>query len=137
MEEHVYGILFRMKQEITSIQDLARNVNIEWDVRGSPVSNEIDVAFLADNHLFIIECKTRNFDKADDKNDAATEVLYKLNTLRNYLGGEETRAMVISYRHFTEAACRRADEFNIKVCDQSGICNIENIFRNWIKKQQG
>lgn len=135
LEEHVYSILFRMKQAIKSIQDLASNVNIEWDIKGSPVSNEIDVACLADNHLYIIECKTQHFDKTENESEAANEVLYKLNTLRNYLGGMEARAMVISYRNFTEAACRRADEFDIKVCNQYQLCNLENIFRNWIKKK--
>jgi hypothetical protein len=33
LEEHIYGVLFRLQQALPAIQDLARNVNIEWDVK--------------------------------------------------------------------------------------------------------
>jgi hypothetical protein len=44
---------------MAALQDLARGVQVNREVRGRPVRNELDVVSLADNRLYIIECKTR------------------------------------------------------------------------------
>ena len=135
LEEHVYGVLFNLRKEIPTIQDLARNIKVEWDIKGSPVENELDVAILADNRLYIIECKTKKFTSDKGPDVATADVLYKLDTLRDYLGGAGSRAMLVSYRDLTKATRLRAKEFGIEICGHEVIHKIETTFKNWITKK--
>ena len=57
--------------------------------------NEIDAAFLYNNKLYIIECKTA---KMDDK---GTDVLYKIDTIRGY-AGLFTKPIIISFDEFNK-----------------------------------
>lgn len=125
LEEHVFSVL----GGLPAIQDLARNVDFVWDEKESPVKNEIDVAFLADNRLYLIECKTKNF---ECKQSDADEVLYKLDTLRDYLGGKEARAMFVSYNHIPVIHKKRAEELGIRICDGNLITNINSTLQSWI-----
>jgi hypothetical protein len=128
LEEHVFSVL----GGLSSIQDLARNVDFVWDEKESPVKNEIDVVFLADNRLYLIECKTKNF---ECKQSDADEVLYKLDTLRDYIGGKEARAMFISYNRIPAIHKKRAEELGIRICEGNAIGNIDVILKGWIGKQ--
>ncbi|MBK5275583.1 MAG: DUF1887 family protein [Desulfuromonadales bacterium] len=112
-------------------ENRARNVEFVWDEKESPVKNEIDVAFLADNRLYLIECKTKNFEY---KQSDANEVLYKLDTLRDYLGGKEARAMFISYNRIPAIHKKRAEELKIRICEGNAIGNIDAGVREWIRK---
>jgi hypothetical protein len=114
LEEHVYHQVADLKGRNPTIQGVARSVVFQWDERQSKVENELDVVMLADNRLTVIECKTMQFE-GDGVKDA--EVLYKLAALRNYLGADRTRAVLISFRELPEKAKARAEEFGIKVCD--------------------
>lgn len=135
LEEHIYGVLFNLRKEIPSIQDIARNVLVEWDVNGSPVSNELDVVFLADNKLYIIECKTKRFENANAPNTDAAHALYKLDTLRDYMGGTGARAMLVSYRALSKAPKERAKEFGVRICDGDRIREIGAELKQWISKK--
>lgn len=132
MEEHVYSVLYHLRKEIPTIQDLARNVQIEWDVKRSDVNNELDVTFLADNKLYIIECKTKKFDQSGNPDSDAAGVLYKLDTLRDYLGGVGAKAMLVSYRDISKVQKERAEEFSVRICDGNSIVNIGAVLRRWI-----
>ncbi len=134
LEEHVYSLLFNLRKEVPTIQDVARNIRFLWDEVGNPkedVENEIDVAFLADNRLYLIECKTKKYD--NDAND----VLYKLGILRDNLGGREARAMFISYQKLTDKTRRRAAELNIQVYELAEIKRLEETLKCWIQKFGG
>ena len=133
LEEHVFGVLSRLRHELTTIQDLARNVVIEWDDQGSPVKNELDVAFLANNRLFLVECKTKKFEKDPSADSDIASTLYKLNTLRDAFGGIQGKAMLVSYRSLKKAALQRAHELGIEVCAESRIPALESFVRKWVK----
>jgi hypothetical protein len=135
LEEHIYGVLFNLRSKMPTIQDLARNLKVEWDIKGSPVCNEIDVAFLADNRLYLIECKTKNFEKTKKADPSSSEVLYKLDTLRDYMGGTGARALLVSYRSLPETARLRAREFGIELYEQSDIQGMETKLRKWITQE--
>lgn len=106
--------------------------------------NEIDVAFLHRNSLYLIECKAANLGvvgaSGDDK---GTEAIYKLETLRK-LGGGRTHAMLVDYRgrlsvkrsrgdHQRVAANRaRASAADIKLVSGSEIRNLRDAIRAWI-----
>jgi hypothetical protein len=134
LEEHVFGILQGLRSQIRTIQDLARNVRLEWGTGKDRVENEIDVAFLADNRLYVIECKTSKVVAGKRRRSPAPELLYKLDTLRDYIGGTHSRAMLISYHCFTRGTRLRADKFHIEICDGVELFNIDNRLRNWIRK---
>jgi len=66
--------------------------------------NEIDVAILYRNVLYVLECKTVNYNKQRDK---ARDALYKLETLKKR-GGLRTQMAFISYRSLPQSVIDRA-----------------------------
>jgi len=133
LEEHVYNLVEELRAKIPSIQDVARNLVIEWDENRSPVTNELDVAFLADNRFYLIECKTKQFLKNKGPGAEANIVLYRLHTLRSCFGGEAGRAMFISFRSLTKAPRQRADEYKIKLCDWNSLRRLDQVIESWVK----
>ena len=100
LEDHVYQQLDSLKkQPELQIQDLAESVEVVYANKtrsqSDKVDNELDVIFLADNRLYVIECKTRVFSGKTTNN--ASEAIYKLATLKRELGGSQAKAMFISY----------------------------------------
>ncbi|MGH8499507.1 MAG: Card1-like endonuclease domain-containing protein, partial [Methylococcales bacterium] len=67
----------RLSKTVFSIQDIGRGLEPVRSRGKSDAANELDVVFLAENRLYVIECKTGNFNESE-KGDSA---LYKLNTL--------------------------------------------------------
>lgn len=132
LEEHVFGVIGNLRRELPMIQDLARNLKVEWDEQGSPVENELDVAFLADNRLYLIECKTKKFGKDASAESDVAGTLYKLNTLRESLGGSGGRAMLVSYRPLEKPARQRAQELGIEVCEGMRIGELAGMVRRWV-----
>lgn len=132
LEEHVFGVVSRLRRELPTIQDLARNVEIEWDDQGSAVSNELDVVFLADNRLYLIECKTKKFEKDPSAESNLAETLYKLYTLCQSLGGKNGRAMLVSYTGLKKPHRQRAEELGIEVCEGDNIRNLDRLINKWI-----
>jgi len=135
LEEHVYGVLYNLRKAMPTIQDLARNVIIERGSKRDSVDNELDVVFLADNRLYVIECKTRKFSNDNNSDDETANVLYKLHALRDDLGGSGSRAMLVSYRNLLDFTRNRAKEFGIKICSHEEIHHIETTFKKWIQKR--
>ena len=83
--------------------------------RGKAVPNELDVAFLRNNRLHLIECKTRKF-AHDDEDAPGPEALYKLETLTDLTGGLQARAMLISYRELRGTLHARAADLGVSIC---------------------
>jgi len=132
LEEHVFGIISRLRQELPMIQDLGRSLIVEWDEEGSSVKNEIDVAFLANNRLYLIECKTKRFDDDQSPESQVATTLYKLDTLRNHLGGVEAKAMLVSYRGIGMHARERAMELGIEICEGVDLGHLQPLLIQWI-----
>jgi len=131
LEEHVFAVIRQLRQELPTIQDVGRSLIVEWDDQGSPVKNEIDVAFLANNRLYLIECKTKRFDGGGSPEADAASTLYKLDTLRSHFGGDEARAMLVSYRTLGESIRMRADEIGIQLCFGQSLSQLSNHFKAW------
>jgi len=134
LEEHAFGEISKLRRELTTIQDLARNIVIEWDEKESPVKNELDVAFLANNQLYLIECKTKKFQKKPSFDSDIASSLYKLNTLRESFGGDRGKAMLVSYRVLKKSARQRATELGIEVCDGGDINMLRSRVREWVAR---
>ena len=93
-------------------------MNVEVANAVSGTRNEIDVAFLHRNTLFLIECKSANLGgngvSGDEK---ATEVIYKMESLLK-LGGLRTRGLIVDYRgklSASKANMERARQARISV----------------------
>jgi hypothetical protein len=94
--------------------------------------NEIDIAFLAENRFHIIVCKTKTFHKEAHQYSNASNMLYKLDTLKDY-GGLQTRAMLISYQPLKEKTFDRARDYDIDVIDTEKLKKLEQYLKQWVK----
>ncbi len=126
LEAHVFGLIYGLRGVRPSIQDLARGVEVAG---GDDVRNELDVAFLADNRLYVIECKTRRFDQDRHAGNAA---LYKLETLADVLGGERAAAMLVSYRPLRDAELRRAEAYRVEVVAGDDVGRLRERLLGWV-----
>lgn len=128
LEQYVLSTINSLKKELPSIQDTASSVEI---MRGDGVKNELDVAFLADNRLYIIECKAKNFKTGSTTSGADT--LYKLNSLTDAIGGLKARALLVSYRSLNNYDMSRAREMGVTVIQGGLLKNLRVHLRRWIQ----
>ena len=114
LEYHVFDTVRKLRGA-REIQDVAFGVEVMRSHNGKRVFNELDVLFLHDNRLHIIECKTRKF-RGEGEDTAAAEALYKLDTLKDLMGGLQARAMLVSYQDLDGPHRIRAADLGIDVC---------------------
>ncbi|MGZ8226247.1 MAG: Card1-like endonuclease domain-containing protein [Methylococcaceae bacterium] len=129
LEQHVYGQCLNLKKA-HGVQDIGRSIEVERSHRNPPVRNEMDVAFLKDNRLYVIECKTHT-----DKNHAnskSADALYKLDSLKDLLGGLQARAMLVSFNSPNAYDLQRARDLNIAVCAQQDLSKLSEKLTAWI-----
>lgn len=129
LEMHTYAACFQLKQKC-GIQDVACNITIQRHPAGkTAVKNEIDVGLIHANRLHLIECKTRSFDKDAD-------MLYKLDSLRDLMGGLQGRAMLASFNNLDKASRARARELNIALCCKTELKHLQQHLYNWLTMQR-
>lgn len=126
-EEYVYQVVAGLRADIPSIQDVGCSITISR-FRNGDIRNELDVAFLANNRLYIIECKTKKWQSGSEGANA----LYKLDSLSGLLGGMQARAMLASYRPLRGANLRRAQELDIATCAAGEITALAGRIRQWL-----
>ena len=95
------------------------------------MANEIDIGMLKDNRLYIIECKTRRF-TGQKNNGEGSEVLYKLDSLRDLIGGLQARAMLVSFNEIKNHDRNRAKELHINLCCYTDIRNLDEKLTTWL-----
>jgi hypothetical protein len=128
LELHTYSLCLNLKKEL-QIQDIATNISIERQLAGKDrVNNEIDVALIKSNRLHLIECKTQQF-KKDEK---SADVLYKLDSLRDLMGGLQGRAMLVSFNPLDKASRARAKELKINLCSKTELQNLQKHIQDWL-----
>jgi hypothetical protein len=123
LEEYVFNEI----KNIPNIQDIALNIEIENERKGIKQNNELDVAFLHKNILYILECKTKNY-KGEEQ---AQHELYKLETLKK-LGGIRTQTAFLSYRELPFHIRDRAEGADIEIIEQEDIAVLRKTIENWI-----
>jgi hypothetical protein len=130
LEEHVYAVFRELRREERRIQDLARCVQLyREDPRGGEVHNEIDVACLAENRLYLVECKTKAWKGGDGP---GSEALYRLDALADLLGGLKGRAMLVSYLDLPVHVRRRAEDLRIQVCAGARLPELRGEISRWL-----
>jgi hypothetical protein len=133
LEQYVYAAAQALKREHLGIQDIGRGLDVMREHQGVAVKNELDVALLAENRLYLIECKTRKFDGETDTGGAGAEAVYKLDALVNLLGGLQARAMLVSYQPLAPAILNRARDYRIGVCAGGELRELKETLRKWLR----
>lgn len=128
LESYVNSVLNQLKGE-GLLQDSAR---LNLKIRSAKASeNELDVAFMAKNHLHIIECKTKRFTGLK-AGTVGADALYKLDSISD-LGGLGTKSMLVSYRQLGPAVVQRAADLRIKTVVGAELQNLKSLLRHWIQ----
>lgn len=129
-EEHV----FEMANKLDQMQDCLMNVEIDHAWKHEKQKNEIDVIYMRNNTLHMIECKTVNYDSTSHR--GATEqgmnALYKLEALKK-IGGSQCKARFASYRRLTSAMRDRAKASNISISEDKELTGLRTQLFNWDK----
>ncbi|HFE39494.1 MAG TPA: DUF1887 family protein [Gammaproteobacteria bacterium] len=128
IEGYVFSLITKMRSRHPEIQDVARSINVLRSTTRGEVPNEIDIALLVNNRLCIIECKTRKWQGAS----TGANAIYRLETLKDLLGGLQAKAMLISYVDLPKYDKQRADDLNIQICAGTGILNLRSQLEKWI-----
>lgn len=118
LEAHVFQTLCNLTGDL-DIRDSAVNLEV---VDRTDVKNELDIAFMARNRLFIIECKTARMDKPEAPK--ANDTLFKLAETSKRIGGLGTRGMLVSYRALRDAEKQLARALNIHCACGTDIRNL-------------
>lgn len=126
LEEFVFLQLRELKHELL-IQDITIGLEIELPC-GS--RNELDIAFMANNRFYLIECKTKKYSGQSTGNNT----LYKLDTLKNY-GSTKSKAMLISYHSLTNSNRRRASDYQLNIVSAHQIKQLKQHIIQWVQEK--
>lgn len=129
LEAHVFQALNTLTGSL-SIRDKAANLEVADE---SGVRNELDVAFIARNRLFVIECKTARMDRPEAPK--ANDTLFKLAENCRRIGGLGTRGMLVSYRALREPERKLARALNIELICGAEIALLSERLKVWIRPQ--
>ena len=115
-----------MSKEV-GIRDNATNL-VLFD--SDNVKSELDIAFMARNRLFVIECKTARMDKPTAPK--ANDTLFKLAENSKRIGGLGTRNMLTSYRSLRDSEKKLARALGIELVCGTDLLRLNEKLRHWI-----
>lgn len=131
LENLVHSTVKQIQDEMPTIQDRSLNVQVYRQLGEREVRNELDVATVVNNKLHIIECKTKGM--RDDGDDT----LYKLESLRDLLGGIQARAMLVSFRPLRHNDITRAEDLGLALIGPDELKNLKHYLTTWFKEAGG
>ncbi|MBN2864396.1 MAG: DUF1887 family protein [Thiotrichales bacterium] len=123
LEYLTYQTVFALKAEIAGLVDVALNVKLQRH----HAFDEADVLFLANNQLFLVECKTGS-------NANLNLHLQRLDSLKNRLGGLTAHALLVT----TEAIganLHKAQLLKIGVLDAKQLPDLKTHLKRWILQE--
>ncbi|MBE7527280.1 DUF1887 family protein [Betaproteobacteria bacterium PRO4] len=126
LELYTYDCVARVTGDL-GIRDKAANLTV--NNRG--VKNEMDIALLARNRLFVIECKTARMDKPQAPK--ANDTLFKLAEICRRVGGLGTRGMLASYRPVADSERKLAGALNITLVTGRDLIGLPDRIKAWIQ----
>lgn len=124
LEFYVFATLAELAQTLP-IQDAALGLNVRTRQHAS---SEFDVAFMSNNHLFLIECKSRAPRRS---HGVGMDVLFKLASLADQQG-LNSRAMLVSLSGPTPAEAQRAQSQHIKLLSGGALKDLRQHLQDWI-----
>lgn len=131
LENLVHSTVRAIQNELPTIQDHSLGVQVYRKIGEREVRNELDVATVVNNKLHIIECKTKGM--RDDGDDT----LYKLESLRDLLGGLQARAMLVSFRPLRHHDLVRAQDLGLAIIGPDQLGDLQTHLHNWLKDAGG
>lgn len=126
LELHVARVVAARADQL-GVQSHARSLVVE---SAGGARNELDIAFLAHNRLYLIECKTKRL-TGPEADGPGAESLYKLDSL-TALGGLNTRAMLASYQAIGRWDRQRATDLRIRIVEGGELRNLPKHLRQWV-----
>ncbi|WCE28637.1 DUF1887 family protein [Vibrio sp. SCSIO 43137] len=131
LETLVHSTVKQIQDELPTIQDRSLNVQVYRQLGEREVRNELDVATVVNNKLHIIECKTKGM--RDDGDDT----LYKLESLRDLLGGLQARAMLVSFRPLRHNDITRAEDLGLALIGPDELKDLKAHLTSWFTEAGG
>lgn len=131
LENLVHSTVRAIQSDLPTIQDHSLGVQVYRQIGDREVRNELDVATVVNNKLHIIECKTKGM--RDDGDDT----LYKLESLRDLLGGLQARAMLVSFRPLRHHDVVRAQDLGLAIIGPDQLGDLQTHLHNWFKDAGG
>lgn len=132
LEQHVFRQIEGHRHE-WGVADAAYGAKVKVHGGETLTSNELDVVFLAHNHLYLVECKTRRMQqgKGGEEEDDIVQALYKLHAVRRAIGGLAGRAMLVSWRPAQPYHERRADVFDVRLVSGADLVALPLKLQLW------
>ena len=136
LEGLTFEILQRFRRQGLVLQDLVINLKVEHEAEQEPVLNEMDVAFLYRNTLFLLECKTGN--TSNGKTDELDRVILMLARSRDRMGGLRGKAALISQVPLKPRQRSRCADTGISTLQGiDGLRQLESWLREWLDTVPG
>ncbi|RLB72335.1 MAG: hypothetical protein DRH07_04865 [Deltaproteobacteria bacterium] len=126
LEQYVYSLLEDLRRT-KKVKDVAVGVVVK-NKRGT--KNEIDVACTYANRLHVVECKTAQLRGDGKKGD---DVVYKLDNLRDLMGGSYGRALLVSYHHLRVEDIKRCQDNNVSVVYGRKLQQLKSNLPLWLE----
>ena len=123
LEYLTYRTVIELKSEVDKIKDVAFGVKLERH----NAFDEADVLFIANNQLFVVECKT-------GANANINLHLQRLDSLKNRLGGVSAHALLITTEEIGDNL-NKANLLNVGVIDGSQLHHLKEHIKQWILKE--
>lgn len=137
LEDHVFNQLERYHADSAAIQDMARGLEYIRLNDATALKNELDVVFLSRNRLHLIECKTKRFQCTLNPDAPGADALYKLDGVRQQLGGRQARVLFVSYQPLLDSHRQRAADMGIRLCVGREIHYLSELLREWVGGEAG
>ncbi|CZF85809.1 Card1-like endonuclease domain-containing protein [Grimontia marina] len=131
LEWYVHHIVEEIRRELLTIQDLSLGVQVYRQIGEKEVRNELDVATVVNNKLHIIECKTKGMSSDGD------DTLYKLESIRDLLGGLQARAMLVSFRPLRHHDITRATDLGLALIGPDQLGDLKTHLHEWFLRAGG
>lgn len=131
LEWYVHHVVDDIRRDLLTIQDLSLNVQVYRQIGNSEIRNELDVATVVNNKLHIIECKTKGMTSDGD------DTLYKLESIRDLLGGLQARAMLVSFRPLRHHDVTRASDLGLALIGPEQLPNLKQHLHQWFIEAGG
>ena len=118
------------------IRDKAMGLEVQDAI--TQTRNELDIAFMARNRLFVIECKTARIDRPQGSAEhgappKANDALFKLAENCRRIGGLGTRGMLVSYRKLRQPELTLAKALGIEVVAGADIARLPEKLKHWVQ----
>jgi hypothetical protein len=110
--EHINAQYFEGKGKVLSSFTLQPRQHLK--IIDKKLKNEIDVAYILNNRLYLFECKTANLSK---KQGRADEAIYKLGAILKDIGGVNAKGIIVSYHKIAKQDKERAELLNITLME--------------------